>query len=802
LRAGFFALLAFGPEVLLTPRPAPAQALPIFRNFEAGRQEPVNVSGREFVYDYKTDTIVVRGNALLTQGATVLKADEIEYARGRRAARALGHVHLADPMVDLRASQAELEMENESGRLLDAQVRVQDGSYRLAGKEIRKLAGQRYSIRDGYFTTCGCEEGKASWSIAADEINVHLGQTGTARGARFNILGWPILKLPYASFPADSDRSSGLLSPRMGQSRLRGFQYVQPLYLVINQSSDATIATDVETAARVGVLSEYRLQNGDDDYLRFNAGYFDESLRENRTNDVVDTQIADPHVPLNRYQLIGLSRQHLTRDLTLFGDTVAVSDSLYLREMNIYTLSRGYGSSFGVLRDATSHFGLLESFEDGFARLAGLWNEDLIQDQRFALQTLPALLMSGRRELPGGFAYSDYDVEADNFWRTDGIGGWRLDLNPRLTVPWRFGDYLIGYAAMGARETAYDASGRDIDVIPVGTAGFSNNNGLSLGALNQGGLQTRELAYFGAGASSVIERVYDFNGDSIRGFKHTIEPLVSYAYVPRISQGRLPLFDEVDRVNPRNLMTYGVTSRLFIKTAPRGSEAPEPENDNDQEREEESYIEPQAEAYTSGGVREAARLTLLQAYDLSHQVAEDGSHMSDVVLDANVFPTRIAMLGSQTGYNAQEEKITYANVYLSLSPPWATSSRPSLYMGRALEAPFLQIMYNFVGGNAASHTFAARAYYEFFDRIGLYYAPLYDFAGGKLLSSEYGLRLKSRCNCWAFDFGVSDTINPNEVQYQFELTLGGLGSIGHNPFGRNPFYSYYSGGAGVVPSPY
>ena len=36
-----------------------------------------------------------------------------------------------------------------------------------------------------------------------------------------------------------------------------------------------------------------------------------------------------------------------------------------------------------------------------------------------------------------------------------------------------------------------------------------------------------------------------------------------------------------------------------------------------------------------------------------------------------------------------------------------------------------------------------------------------------------------------FDVGINDSVNPSEVQVFAQLTLGGLGSIGRNPFGRN-----------------
>src|SRR4029077_17941501 len=141
------------------------------------------------------------------------------------------------------------------------------------------------------------------WSITAENMDVHIGDTGHARNAHFNILGYPVLPLPYAIFPAAADRHSGLLAPRLGESGLRGFQIVQPYYWAINKSSDATVALDTETSKRVGLLGEYRLVSGIDDYLAVDASFYNESLRSesSRKSDVVDNQIGDAHIPVDRY---------------------------------------------------------------------------------------------------------------------------------------------------------------------------------------------------------------------------------------------------------------------------------------------------------------------------------------------------------------------------------------------------------------------------------------------------------------------------------------------------------------------
>ena len=82
---------------------------------------------------------------------------------------------------------------------------------------------------------------------------------------------------------------------------------------------------------------------------RLDGAFYNESIRSdaNRLDNVVDGQIADPHIPVNRYGIIAMTRQHLTDDLIAYADTVSVSDSLYLREMDVWTLSRGFSNGLG-----------------------------------------------------------------------------------------------------------------------------------------------------------------------------------------------------------------------------------------------------------------------------------------------------------------------------------------------------------------------------------------------------------------------------------------------------------------------
>jgi len=823
------ALLAHATVTLSAPRKE--QRLP--PEVISQHHGPLDITGDKSIYDSQHDSFTVIGNAVMTQGGTILKADQITVMRKTHSAHAVGHVHLIDPEVEVWASQADINVEKETMELEDAKILAKRNTYHLEGKRIRKLPGQKYIVLKGFFTTCGCEPGTPDWSLNADRMDVNLGTTGTAKNATFSVLGYPLVPLPYAEFPADTNRHSGLLTGREGESGLRGFQYLQPYYFAIDKSSDATVALDVETSERIGGLGEYRLTNGLDDYFWVNTAYYNESIRseENRAHDIVDTQIADPNIPVNRYGIIGMMREHVTPDLMLFGNADSVSDDLYLREVDVWTLSRGYGVSFGSLRDAQSQLGVMDEFDDGFAQLRGLWHQDLIQSEPFALQQLPDLWVDGRREVLGSLAYLDYDLDATNFWRQKGLSGSRLSMNPRLNVPWRLGNYINGFVTGGLWGNIYDASGHELEVVPVGqNAPFKvngvtqsqkliYNNFLEQGPLSEGGLNARWIPYVQTGISTELERVFDVNWKYIDKLKNTVEPFVTYSYVPDISQSGVPLFDERDRINARSLIVYGFTSRLFAKMSSSATTPSVAENADAEAgavRVADSGQDPGLETSSDGvGVydttnssethsgtgettRELVSMTLMQAYDTTYAVQPNQVALSDVEGKFTLFPTSVVSFGTQFAYDPRSNPgISLASIQMNLQPPWNQNERPSLYMGKALTGSFLQVSYNYVRSantvefvstsRNSSQFFALRAYYDLLDRIGLYFAPDYDIAASRMLSTQYGVRLKSPCDCWAVDLGITNSYNPNELSFQVQATLGGLGSIGQSPFGRNPF---------------
>src|SRR5439155_1064242 len=156
-----------------------------------------------------------------------------------------------------------------------------------------------YAASNGVFTTCRCGGlEKPSWSIAGATSDITLEGTGVVRHATFRVKDIPVLYFPYFLFPAKTDRQSGFLFPRLANSNRRGFQYEQPFFWAINKSTDATVAVDLETAARVGVIGEYRYLLSRTARGNFTAAYYNEQIR-GRPAGTVAPNGQTPDIPEN-----------------------------------------------------------------------------------------------------------------------------------------------------------------------------------------------------------------------------------------------------------------------------------------------------------------------------------------------------------------------------------------------------------------------------------------------------------------------------------------------------------------------
>ncbi len=708
--------------------------------------ESIKIDAESISYDQKTDTVTATGDVVVRRGDTVLRAKRVEVQRGTSEAHAEGDVVLHGAEGVLTARQVDLDLENETGSIVDGSVYSPQYGYSLSGERIEKGLGQRYRIENGKFTTCNCGEGAPSWSIAGEKVNIDLNGYGRLEGGTFNVLDYPIFYLPRAVFPVTRERQTGFLLPRFGASNRRGFQLIQPFYLAINRSHDLTAALDVETGARLGMLGEYRYALSPETAGTLSASYFNEIFRS-----AADRQKIGTTVPENRWSVVGEHTQGLPDDTVGYVDLFLVSDDLFLREINTFSVDYRHDVLDRTRRYTDSRVGALHTWDRAALQVEGQYYQDLIGSQSLTLQRVPELHFWGQSSL-GSLAFGSVDLSATSFQRQSGIDGFRFDVKPGVTVPLRTSLPIRAALNLAVRETAYSLTQRRM-------RGGLDPDSQAQWVLELPGQVSRETAQLGAEAGTEFSRVYRVGGTQLQRLKHTIEPVISYEYVPAVAQNDLPLFDSIDRVDRRNLVTYGIVSRLLGKYAgaagePSGAGAP--------------------------SVRELGSLSLLQSYDFERQIAPvgqppggpKGDHFSDIDLAVRANPSRSTSVLARTSYDGSAGDISAAAVAVRLADPRARDEhRPRQLESRSNAT----IGYRFITQGILQQVDGSLLLH-LTDYLGFLFASRYDVQNQQLLETHFGLRLLSRCDCWGLDLAVTDKTNPSEVEVRAQLTLVGLGS--------------------------
>ena len=541
--------------------------------------EEIGIDAEQISYDQKNNTVVARGKVVITRGDTELRADEVRLNRATNEAEASGNVRVTNPEGTITADAVSLNLDEETGSLTRAEVDARRGMrYSLRGERVEKGLGQSYHIENGQFTTCHCADGPPSWSISGGDLKVDVGGYGTIRDGTFNVLGVPILYIPRALIPIQRERQSGFLIPRFGASKLRGFQTLLPFYWAINKSHDATVAFDLETSARVGLIGDYRYALSREAHGVINASYFNESFRKQSNPAPFETT-----VPFNRWSVVAENDQPLVGSSQAYTDVFLVGDPLFLRDINTYAFEHSRDIAIRTLPFTDSHAGILQLWNRLALRGEGTYYQNLEGESSQTLQRAPEIDLWGQQRLVSPVV-GQLNASFVDYQRASNVDGVRLDVEPAAEVPLPLGRFGFGAVRGVFHETAYHLFERTIsqngEVLPED--------------------QSRETVELRADVNTVLNRVYPVSLFGLEKVQHTIEPQLSYLYIPSISQGNLPLWDGVDRINQRNLFTYGVTSRLIGKFS-----------DGDQ---------PAHPGPLDSPIRELARLSLMQSVDIGRVI--------------------------------------------------------------------------------------------------------------------------------------------------------------------------------------
>lgn len=737
-------------------------------------ESEINLTADKLETGNGSNQIEASGNVEIKREGATLKADEVRFNRTTQDIEAKGRVSLDDPEWKVKSADAiQFNMGKETGEIHNGDLFLEQGHISMTGRRFEKFGGQTYHVDDGFFTTCLCESGPPSWKFSAEQMDLALDGVGTIRNGYFYILDVPVFYLPYGYFPLNTERQTGFLFPKFGNSSKDGFRFAQPFYWAISKNSDATVEFDIETRARFGFIGEYRTIFERDSAFQIHSSYFNEAWRKNEQDAVVDRTIADQTIPKNRWSVVGSHRYTLPADWLTFSDITAFSDDLFTRELiDRFDLPGRIGSDLRRSRFSDSRFGLFRSWGDTF--LKGEWKfyQDFIQPDATTLQRTPQIAYWGRQFLSGFPLEFRWRADGVNYMRREGGDGLRMDLRPELVLPYRVASHLYGSLSVAPRETVYHLYS------PV----KSSDRNLS-----------RELVEIRGNIATSLNRVFNFNAFGLSRMKHVIEPELSYLFVPGVNQRNIPIMDDVDRVNRRNVLTFALTNRLWGKM----SSGLAPTDDSGVEVLSSGLL---------GDVRRMASLRLALSYDIDKE-RKGGDSLSDLDINLRFTPLSYIDVALDGGIDPGAWDITQTRLSLNVTDPRPNLRRTldpdfnrpnsfgiSFHYLRRGPNGFLADNANVVGipdctvvpvpsslqdwcnNKAAVGNVNANMLYHLTDNLLFNFGSTYDARDSRFLGFRVLTKFLSFCECWTATFGVRRNVNPANTSFNFDFSILGLGN--------------------------
>jgi len=750
----------------------------------------INVTADKLSTSDGSNQIEATGSVELRRDLTTLRADEVRVNRSTQDVEANGNVTVDDPEWRVKSADSlQMNMERETGEIQNGDIFLENGHLSMSGRRLQKLGGQSYHFEDGFFTTCLCESGAPSWKFFAEQMNIDLEGVGTVKNAYFYVFDWPVLYVPYGIFPIKAERQTGFLFPQVGQSNKDGFRYLQSFYWAISKSTDSTVSFDVETRTRLGVLGELRTKIDRESDFRIDGSYFNELWRKNADADVVDKTIAEPTIPQNRWNIISSHRYFTGNDWLTFSDIAGYSDTLFTRELvDRFDLPGNVESDIRRSRFGKSNFGVFRNWGDTFLRGEYAFYQDFIQNQSTTMQRTPEVNFWGRRALSNFPLEFRWRGQGINYWRIEGVNpsrpqtgdGLRFDLRPEVVLPFRLGSRLFGGVSVAPRATLYH-------LYSPPPAGSSDHN------------VARELVELRWNVGTAVSRVFAFNALGLSRIKHVLEPEISYLFIPGVNQSNIPIMDEIDRINRRNIFTFALTNRFWGKMI--SGLAPPPEDSN-------------VESLTPvvGDVRQMASIRLAMSYDISAARSGSNDSLTDIDINMRLLPVPYFNVAFDGGINPNSGNISQARLAFTVSDP-----RPILH--RSLDLDFsrpnsatigYQFLRNgpnsFLADNANINldapanctrnptdprcpldnpqgntkntvgNFNASTLYRITDHLLLNFTSTYDVLDNKFIGFRASTKFLSFCECWTATLGVSHNVNPAKTSFSFNFSLLGLGN--------------------------
>ncbi len=676
-------------------------------------------------------SVRAEGDVIVERNGQVLNAQWVDYNQATQTVKAGNTFTLYQPGTQIAGTDLEYKFDTETGRASNARFEAEDSNRRLQGTggELTLQSPRKLVLQDAQFNTCN--PGDNSWHIRASSVEADYNTgIGVAKNAALVFGGVPVLYTPWADFPLNGNRKSGLLVPtlKIGSD---GVEINTPYYFNLAPNYDATLRPGIISSRGVQLSGQFR-------YL--------EPLYRGEVNGtwMPDDRRSDHN---NRYHANWRHQQQFNANLSGGIDFNQVSDNDYYRDFydrdDIATnvnLNRQIWLNYKTrVFDAP-----LETYAT-VQKYQTLANANGYKDEPYAL--MPRLTASWQKNTLLGAQMSVFG-QFTRFEHDSKQSGNRVVLYPGLR--WSF-DNDWGYIRpkIGVHMTHYNLDAHD------GASGRSTSRILPILNVDTGMTFERQTSLWGS------------------NYVQTLEPRLFYNYIPTKSQNDLPNFDSSE-----NSYSY---SQLFRENLYSGNDRINSANSVSAAMQT-RYLDRQTGA-------ERFRAGLGQKFYIKNDsVLLDGSvssyprNRSDFIAFAHGNVTDSISVHTDWHYNQNQNRTQNYSAGILYSPE-AGKVLSSRYKYGRDEPIYLEDNGDYYRDKLEQLDFAVqwpihKNYYAV-GRIN------YDLGVRRPLEQLIGVEYKSNCGCWGASVMAQRYVtglNTRKSAVFFNLQLKDLSNIGNNPF--------------------
>jgi|GEM_PF-1967010 len=494
----------------------------------------------------------LRNHVVITQPGRRIEADKATVSRnaeGHITHIAIdGHINLYEPDKHIASNQMSLSLPSNQVdiSMLLYQLSSQDretkaivhrwGSANKASQDPNKvihLTNARFS---------SCDPTNPAWVLTAKHLSLNpkTGK-GNATMALLRWYGIPLLWVPYYSFPINSDRHTGFLTPSFTHNTNTGFAFSLPFYWNIAPNKSLTLTPQWMSARGFGLNSQFRFIDQysinktrvqwtpDDTHLSDEKASATTAISNSNDSAAVKAIYQDDidNLPSSRYQVSLSQSMQMAPDLGLDIKVNRVSDPYYLRDMD----GLGDSAEDNQLRNQVA-FSYQTPHWQGYALVQSFQTLYRYDQPEYTVltpyQRLPEVTANAYYPHLGNTPIdATIESSADYFY-------FDSPFVPKQTMGWRF------HARPGLSSTLTRAWGSLSSSLWLDTTAYENTHKSSDSLADS---PTRIAPIVTLDATTSLSHDFSWH-DHER--TNIIRPRLYYLYVPKTNQDSLPNYDSYE----------------------------------------------------------------------------------------------------------------------------------------------------------------------------------------------------------------------------------------------------------------